>query len=84
MASCVDLLARIRPSCAVLLAHESSSVHINAESLQAFAKDVDETFQRTQPIAEFMTFPLTFRSQQDELNFLSALSYSSGVISFGY
>uniref|UniRef100_A0AAV1UNQ1 Queuosine 5'-phosphate N-glycosylase/hydrolase n=1 Tax=Peronospora matthiolae TaxID=2874970 RepID=A0AAV1UNQ1_9STRA len=79
MASCADLLACVRPSCAALLAHGSSSVHINVDALHAFAKDVDETFQQKQPVAEFMTFPLTFRSQQDELNFLTLY----GLLSFG-
>ena len=73
MASCVDLLARVRPSCAALVAHESSAVRVNTDAVHSFATEVSDVFRTTPPVAEFMTFPLTFRSQQDELNFLSAL-----------
>ncbi|CAI5725250.1 unnamed protein product [Hyaloperonospora brassicae] len=79
MASCVDLVARVRPSCAALVAHKSSSVRVNTDAVHTFAAKVSDVFRATPPVAEFMTFPLTFRSQQDELNFLTLY----GLLSFG-
>ncbi|RLN93564.1 hypothetical protein BBJ28_00001715 [Nothophytophthora sp. Chile5] len=64
------LVARVRPSCAALVAHEDSSVRVNAEKVHAFVEELDWTQfgELTVP----MRFPLNFRTQQDEINFLSA------------
>ncbi|RLN90199.1 hypothetical protein BBJ28_00001866 [Nothophytophthora sp. Chile5] len=64
------LVARVRPSCAALVAHEDSSVRVSAEKVHAFVEELDWTQfgELTVP----MRFPLNFRTQQDEINFLSA------------
>ncbi|CAH0485262.1 unnamed protein product [Peronospora farinosa] len=77
MASSADLLARVRPSCAAFLAHETSSVHVNAEKVRLFVKELD--IQEFARLAEPMNFPLNFHSQQDELNFLTLY----GLLNFG-
>jgi hypothetical protein len=65
-----SLLARVRPSCAALVAREDALVHINEDKVRAFVEQLDaEEFEK---LAEPMNFPLNFRSQQEELNFLSA------------
>ncbi|CAI5710524.1 unnamed protein product [Peronospora destructor] len=77
MASSAELLARVRPLCAALVAHQFSSVRINAEKVRSFVKELDaKEFAR---VAEPMNFPLNFRSQQDELNFLTLY----GLLNFG-
>ncbi|KAH7462026.1 hypothetical protein PRIC1_005899 [Phytophthora ramorum] len=73
----IDLLARVRPSCAALVAHESSSVHINADKVRAFVEELDP--KEFAQLAEPTNFPLNFRSQQDELNFLTLY----GLLNFG-
>ncbi|KAG7381000.1 hypothetical protein PHYPSEUDO_006553 [Phytophthora pseudosyringae] len=72
-----SVLARVRPSCAKLLAHESSSVRINADKVRAFEEQLDA--KEFQQLAEPTTFPLNFRSQQDEINFLTLY----GLLNFG-
>ncbi|CAH0478996.1 unnamed protein product [Peronospora belbahrii] len=78
MATLIDLLAGVRPSCAALVAHESSSVRVNTEKLRLFVKDLDNDKELTRRV-ETMNFPLNFRSQQDELNFV--ILY--GLLNFG-
>ncbi|KAG6974513.1 hypothetical protein JG688_00003021 [Phytophthora aleatoria] len=72
-----SLLARVRPSCAKLVAHESSSVRINADKVRTFEEELDA--KEFKQLAEPMNFPLNFRSQQDELNFLTLY----GLLNFG-
>lgn len=72
-----SLLTRVRPSCAKLIAHESSSVHINADKVRSFKEELDA--EKFKQLAEPMNFPLNFRSQQDELNFLTLY----GLLNFG-
>ena len=69
MASATNLLARVRPSCAALIGHESSSVRIQADKVRAFVNQLDA--QEMAQCAPPLHFPLNFRSQQDKLNFLS-------------
>lgn len=70
-AAAASLLARVRPSCAALVARESSAVRVNADKVRVFVEELDA--KEFEQLAEPMNFPLNFRSQQDELNFLSAL-----------
>ncbi|KAL3662695.1 hypothetical protein V7S43_012103 [Phytophthora oleae] len=74
-----SLLARVRPSCAKLVENESSSVRINADKVRAFVEELDA--KEFEKLAEPMNFPLNFRSQQDEINFLTLyalLNFGSG------
>ncbi|KAF4315905.1 hypothetical protein BBO99_00007955 [Phytophthora kernoviae] len=71
------LLARVRPSCAALVAHEDSSVRVNSDKVRAFIEELDRS--EFQKLAEPMHFPLNFRSQQDEINFLTLY----GLLNFG-
>ncbi|ETL45275.1 hypothetical protein F441_04750 [Phytophthora nicotianae CJ01A1] len=74
-----SLLARVRPSCAKLVAHESSCVRINADKVRTFEEQLDA--KEFEQLAEPMNFPLNFRSQQDEINFLTLyalLNFGSG------
>eukprot|EP00644_Phytophthora_capsici_P012244 jgi/Phyca11/550712/estExt2_Genewise1Plus.C_PHYCAscaffold_380187 len=72
-----SLLARVRPSCAKLVENEASSVRINADKVRAFVEEMDAT--EFEQLAEPMNFPLNFRSQQDEINFLTLY----GLLNFG-
>ncbi|KAE9049284.1 hypothetical protein PR003_g1703 [Phytophthora rubi] len=77
MAASSSLLARVRPSCAALVARECSCVRVNADKVRAFVEELDvEEFEQ---LAEPMNFPLNFHSQQDELNFLTLY----GLLNFG-
>ncbi|KAK1931878.1 Queuosine salvage protein [Phytophthora citrophthora] len=72
-----SFLARVRPSCSKLVENESSSVRINADKVRAFVEDLD--VKEFEQLAEPMNFPLNFRSQQDEINFLTLY----GLLNFG-
>ncbi|TDH71770.1 hypothetical protein CCR75_003863 [Bremia lactucae] len=72
-----SLLARVRPSCTKLVAHEDSSVRINVDKARNFVKDLD--VNEFDQLAEPVSFPLNFSSQQDELNFLTLY----GLLNFG-
>ncbi|KAG7397425.1 hypothetical protein PHYBOEH_000779 [Phytophthora boehmeriae] len=72
-----SILARVRPSCAALVAREDSSVRVNPDKVRAFVEELDRS--EFQELAEPMHFPLNFRSQQDELNFLTLY----GLLNFG-
>lgn len=72
-----SLLAQVRPSCAALVAHEDSSVRVNADKVREFVAQLDR--KEFDELAEPMNFPLNFRSQQDELNFLTLY----GLLNFG-
>ncbi|EEY60174.1 uncharacterized protein PITG_12498 [Phytophthora infestans T30-4] len=72
-----SLLARVRPSCAKLVAHESSSVRISADKVRTFEEQLDA--KEFEQLAEPLNFPLNFRSQQDEINFLTLY----GLLNFG-
>ncbi|KAG6610481.1 Cobyrinic acid a,c-diamide synthase [Phytophthora cinnamomi] len=78
-AAAAAVLARVRPSCAALVARESASVRVVADKVQAFVEQLDA--REFAQLAEPMNFPLNFRSQQDELNFLTLyalLNFGSG------
>ncbi|KAL7694136.1 putative queuosine salvage protein family [Plasmopara halstedii] len=72
-----SLLARVRPSCSKLIAHEFSSVRINKGKARKFYEDLD--VKEFEKLAEPMNFPLNFHSQRDELNFLTLY----GLLNFG-
>ncbi|KAF1327335.1 hypothetical protein FI667_g7716, partial [Globisporangium splendens] len=65
------ILTRVRRSCAQLLAHEDAAVRVNDDKIRAFLDELD--WQQYASLAEPLRFPLNFRSEVDEINFLSAL-----------
>lgn len=63
------LLARVRRSCAQLLAHEDAAVRIVDDKIASFLETLD--WEKYATLAEPLRFPLNFRSEQEEIGFLS-------------